>query len=74
MRDNGKKTLRYWLFYSFWVIVPVITIIISAALYGVGLIGIIGIPFMMMFIFGVLAQALRDFFWEEYERVYGEKR
>ena len=74
MRDNGKKTLSYWLFYSFWVIVPVITIIISAALYGAVLIGIIGIPFMMMFIFGVLAQALRESFWEEYERVYGEKR
>ena len=74
MRDNGKKTLRYWLFYSFWVIVPVIAIIISAALYGTNLIGVIGIPFIMMFIFGVLAQALRESFWEEYERVYGEKR
>ena len=68
---SSKKTLRYWLFYSFWVIVPVITIIFAATMYGVL---ILAIPFTIMWIFGVLTCALRDSFWKEYEEVYGEKR
>jgi TctA family transporter len=70
-QSSSKKTLRYWLFYGFWVIVPAITIVISAGLYGAI---ILALPFILMFVFGVLTYTLQDIFWEEYEKVYGEKR
>ena len=71
MSGKGKKTLRYWLFYSFWIIVPVITIIVAATMYGVL---ILAIPFTIMFVFGNATDVLREIFWDEYEKVYGEKR
>jgi len=69
--SSSKKTLRYWSFYAFWVIVPVITVFFAATMYG--WIAFV-IPFAIIFFFGVITYVLQDLFWDEYEKVYGEKR